>query len=82
MPNRPIAPELSPELEWVNTQGPLTLQAYRGKVVLLYFWGISQVNSQHALLDVRYLENNTTMAWWSWVSAARNSPRSARLRVC
>lgn len=57
MPNRPIAPELSPELEWVNTQGPLTLQAYRGKVVLLYFWGISQVNSQHALLDVRYLEN-------------------------
>lgn len=54
---RAIAPELSPELEWVNTQGPLTLESQRGKVVVLFFWGYSQINSQLALPDLRYLEN-------------------------
>jgi len=57
MQQRPVAPEFAADLEWVNTQGPLTLQAQRGKIVLLYFWGISQINSHHGLLDLRYFEN-------------------------
>ena len=32
------APEFSPNLEWLNTPRPLTLQELRGKIVLLEFW--------------------------------------------
>jgi hypothetical protein len=32
------APELPSGLEWLNTPRPLSLQALRGKVVLLEFW--------------------------------------------
>jgi hypothetical protein len=32
------APEFPPGLAWLNTDRPLTLQAVRGKVVLLEFW--------------------------------------------
>ena len=32
------APELTPDLDWLNTPRPLTLSDLRGKVVLLDFW--------------------------------------------
>jgi hypothetical protein len=32
------APEFPPGLEWINTPQPLTLQALRGRAVLLEFW--------------------------------------------
>lgn len=32
------APEFPADLDWVNTNYPLTLAALRGKVVLLEFW--------------------------------------------
>ncbi|MCZ7572429.1 MAG: hypothetical protein M5U01_28075 [Ardenticatenaceae bacterium] len=32
------APELPPGLEWLNTPRPLTLEALRGKIVILEFW--------------------------------------------
>lgn len=32
------APEFAQGLEWINTPNPLTIQALRGKVVLLEFW--------------------------------------------
>ena len=39
-PDGPIrAPELTGALAWLNVPAPLTLQALRGKVVLLDFWG-------------------------------------------
>ncbi len=32
------APELTQDLEWLNTVRPLTLRELRGKIVLLEFW--------------------------------------------
>jgi hypothetical protein len=32
------APEFPPDLEWVNTDRPLTLAELRGKIVVLDFW--------------------------------------------
>ena len=32
------APEFPQELQWVNTNKPLTMAQLRGKVVLLDFW--------------------------------------------
>jgi hypothetical protein len=32
------APEFPAGLDWINTARPLSLQALRGKVVLLEFW--------------------------------------------
>lgn len=32
------APEFPPELEWLNTEQPLSLGQLRGNVVLLDFW--------------------------------------------
>jgi DNA-binding beta-propeller fold protein YncE len=55
--NRPLAPELSTDLEWVNTDGPIQLSGLRGKVVLLNFWAQSQLSAQLKLNDIRTLEN-------------------------
>ena len=51
------APELPGDLEWFNTDQPLTLAAQRGKVVLLDFWTYCSINCMHVLPDLRYLEN-------------------------
>ena len=32
------APDLPPELDWLNTRRPLSLKELRGKLVLLDFW--------------------------------------------
>lgn len=32
------APEFPPDLDWIQTGGPLALRDLRGKVVLLEFW--------------------------------------------
>ena len=32
------APEFPPDLEWVNTDRPLTMTELRGKIVILDFW--------------------------------------------
>jgi len=51
------APELPDNLEWFNTDQPLTLASQRGKVVLLDFWTYCCINCMHVLPDLRYLEN-------------------------
>lgn len=51
------APELPADLEWVNANNPVQLGALRGRVVVLNFWCYSNINSQHVLPDLRYLEN-------------------------
>ncbi len=51
------APELPDNLDWFNTEQPLTLASQRGKVVLLDFWTSCCINCMHVLPDLRYLEN-------------------------
>lgn len=51
------APELPDNLEWFNTEQPLTLASQRGKVVLLDFWASCSINCMHVLPDLRYLEH-------------------------
>ena len=52
----PLAPELPTGLQWLNTDRPLTLQALRGKVVLLDFWTYGCINCLHVLPDLQRLE--------------------------
>jgi thiol-disulfide isomerase/thioredoxin/sugar lactone lactonase YvrE len=56
-PTRVRAPELPTDLEWFNTDQPLTLAGLRGKIVLLDFWTYCCINCMHVLPDLRYLEN-------------------------
>jgi thiol-disulfide isomerase/thioredoxin/sugar lactone lactonase YvrE len=52
----PLAPEFPAGLQWLNTDRPLSLQALRGKVVLLDFWTYGCLNCLHILPDLQYLE--------------------------
>ncbi len=50
------APELHGAGGWLNTPGPLSLAALRGKVVLLDFWTFCCANCLHVLDELRPLE--------------------------
>ena len=50
------APELAGADAWLNTEQPLTLEALRGRVVLLDFWTYCCINCMHVLPDLKYLE--------------------------
>jgi thiol-disulfide isomerase/thioredoxin/sugar lactone lactonase YvrE len=52
----PLAPEFPAGLQWLNTDRPLSLQALRGKVVLLDFWTYGCLNCLHILPDLQHLE--------------------------
>jgi sugar lactone lactonase YvrE len=50
------APELAGGRGWLNTDGPLSLAALRGKVVLLDFWTYGCINCIHIIPDLKKLE--------------------------
>jgi DNA-binding beta-propeller fold protein YncE len=50
------APELDGAEGWLNTDGPLSIRALRGKVVLLDFWTYCCINCLHVLPDLKRLE--------------------------
>jgi DNA-binding beta-propeller fold protein YncE len=50
------APEFPEKRDWLNTDRPLTLEALRGKVVLLDFWTYCCINCMHVLPDLKRLE--------------------------
>lgn len=50
------APELNGGKSWLNTDKPLSLQALRGKVVLLDFWTYGCINCIHIIPDLKKLE--------------------------
>lgn len=50
------APEFPPNLDWLNTDGALTLADLRGKVVLLDFWTYGCINCIHIIPDLKKLE--------------------------
>ena len=49
------APELAGGRGWLNTDKPLSLQALRGKVVLLDFWTYGCINCIHIIPDLKKL---------------------------
>ncbi|MEP6755017.1 MAG: thioredoxin-like domain-containing protein [Chthonomonadales bacterium] len=52
----PMAPEFNPNLEWLNTDRPLTLKEFKGKVVILDFWTYGCINCMHIIPDLKKLE--------------------------
>jgi sugar lactone lactonase YvrE len=51
------APGFRPDLEWINTGGvPLTLQHFRGRVLLLDFWTYGCINCIHMVPVLRAIE--------------------------
>jgi len=43
-------------VDWLNTEGPLTMSDLRGKVVLLDFWTYGCINCMHIIPDLKRLE--------------------------
>ena len=52
----PLAPDFPPGLPWLNVDEPLTLEALRGKVVVLDFWTYGCVNCLHVAAELKTLE--------------------------
>ncbi|MCB9844601.1 MAG: redoxin family protein [Phycisphaeraceae bacterium] len=54
----PVAPDLSPNLGWLNTDRALRFsEELKGHVVLLDFWTYCCINCMHVLPDLEYLEH-------------------------
>lgn len=51
------APELTGGRGWLNSDRPLTLEALKGKVVLLDFWTYGCINCIHIIPDLKRLEH-------------------------
>ena len=45
------APDFDPGLDWLNTDGPLSLKDLRGKIVILDFWTYCLLNQLHARIS-------------------------------
>jgi DNA-binding beta-propeller fold protein YncE len=50
------APEITGGRGWLNTDKPLSLQALKGKIVLLDFWTYGCINCIHIIPDLKKLE--------------------------
>lgn len=50
------APELPQNYFWLNTDKPLSLKQFKGRVVILDFWTYCCINCLHILPNLRYLE--------------------------
>ncbi len=50
------APEFPSRLEWLNTDKPLSLKSFQGKMVLLDFWTYCCINCIHVIPDLKKLE--------------------------
>jgi thiol-disulfide isomerase/thioredoxin len=50
------APDFPAEIEWLNTDRPLSLRELRGKVVVLDFWTYCCINCMHIIPDLKRLE--------------------------
>ena len=51
------APDFPDDLQWLNTDRPLSLRELRGKLVLLDFWTYGCINCLHILPDLKRLES-------------------------
>jgi DNA-binding beta-propeller fold protein YncE len=48
--------EIPQELKWLNSSSPISLSKLKGKIVLLYFWNYSNINSFQSLQKLKKLE--------------------------
>lgn len=53
---RIAAPEFPTGLDWLNTAHPLSIEALRGKIVMLDFWTYGCINCIHIIPDLERLE--------------------------
>lgn len=53
---RVAAPEFPTGLDWLNVPAPLTLEALRGKIVILDFWTYGCINCIHMIPTLQRLE--------------------------
>ena len=51
------APEFPPDLDWLNTDRPLSISELRGRIILLDFWTYCCINCMHVLPDLKKLEH-------------------------
>ncbi len=51
------APEFPPNLDWLNTDRPLSLAQLKGKIVLLDFWTYGCINCMHIIPELARLED-------------------------
>lgn len=51
-----MAPDFPQDLDWLNTERPLSLAELRGKIVLLDFWTFCCINCMHVIPDLKKLE--------------------------
>lgn len=51
------APELPQNYSWLNTDKPLSLKQFKGRVVILDFWTYCCINCLHILPNLKFLEN-------------------------
>jgi thiol-disulfide isomerase/thioredoxin/sugar lactone lactonase YvrE len=50
------APDFPEDIDWLNTDRPLSLRELRGKIVLLDFWTYCCINCMHIIPDLKRLE--------------------------
>ncbi len=50
------APDFPANLEWLNTDRPISIKDLRGKIVLLDFWTYCCINCMHIIPDLKRLE--------------------------
>lgn len=50
------APAFSTEVDWINTENPLTIDGLHGKIIILDFWTYGCINCIHMIPVLRQLE--------------------------
>jgi len=50
------APDFPADVDWLNTERPLTMEELKGKVVVLDFWTYCCINCIHVIPDLKKLE--------------------------
>ena len=51
-----VAPAFPAEVDWINTENPLTIDGLRGKIIILDFWTYGCINCIHMIPVLRQLE--------------------------
>src|SRR5258708_32440934 len=50
------APDFPAGLDWINSDHPLHINEFKGRVLLLHFWTLCCINCMHCLAQLREIE--------------------------